>query len=77
MANPNQKTSNNAPGPYYVDEACIDCDMCRAHAPAIFHRNDDDAGLTYVARQPTTPDEHTLAQEALADCPVECIGNDG
>jgi ferredoxin len=76
MADPNLKTPSNVPGIYYVDDTCIDCDMCRAHAPRIFHRNDD-TGFTFVARQPTTAEDRVLAEEALAECPADCIGSDG
>ena len=60
----------------YNDETCIDCDLCREIAPHIFTR-DDDEGASYVRRQPVTPDEIAEAEEALATCPTESIGNDG
>ena len=70
------KNPGNAPGSYYVDDTCIDCDMCRETAPEIFRRNDDGA-FSYVYRQPLTPEEISLAEEALTNCPTETIGNDG
>ena len=76
MADRTQKTPNNVPGPFYVDETCIDCDICREKAPAIFRR-DDESGFSYVWRQPTTGDEQALADEAMASCPTDTIGNDG
>jgi ferredoxin len=33
--------------------------------------------LSIAYRQPVTPEEHTLATEAMNDCPTESIGNDG
>lgn len=76
MADRTQKTPNNVPGPFYVDETCIDCDLCRETAPATFRR-DDESGGSYVWRQPTTTEERTLAEDALQCCPTETIGNDG
>ena len=76
MADRTQKTSNNVPGPFYVDETCIDCDICRETAPATFRR-DDESGFSYVWRQPTTSEERALAEESLAGCPTDTIGDDG
>jgi ferredoxin len=50
--------------------------MCRCDAPAVFRR-DDETGFSVVYRQPTTPEEIAAAEEALAACPTESIGNDG
>ncbi|MFN0125639.1 MAG: ferredoxin [Verrucomicrobiales bacterium] len=58
------------------DTSCIDCDICRETAPEFFRR-DDDEGATYVWRQPGTPGEIALAEEALLACPTDSIGNDG
>ena len=66
----------NVPGRYYVDDTCIDCDQCRATAPDFFAR-DHDSGLSYVHRQPITPQEIAEAEDALSSCPTESIGNDG
>jgi ferredoxin len=76
MADKANKYPDNAPGKYYVDNQCIDCDLCRETAPAFFTRNDD-GGYTYVSNQPQTEDEVKLCMEALEGCPVEAIGNDG
>ena len=76
MADPTDKNPLNAPGKYYNDLSCIDCDLCREIAPEIFIR-DDDEGLTYVLRQPITPEELAVAEEARCSCPTETIGNDG
>lgn len=76
MADPADKLSLNAPGAYYVDSQCIDCDLCRQTAPANFSR-DAGAGYSYVSRQPQGPDELAQCQEALDECPVDAIGQDG
>ena len=39
--------------------------------------SEDDGGYSYVFKQPTTPEEEALCQEAMEGCPVEAIGNDG
>ena len=76
MADPNDRVPENAPGKFYVDSQCIDCDVCRDTAPDNFTRSDDN-GYSYVYKQPTDDDELALCEEALAACPVEAIGNDG
>ena len=76
MADPNDKVPGQAPGRYYVDSQCIDCDLCRETAPANFMRNDEQ-GFSYVYKQPENEEEETLSKDALDNCPVEAIGNDG
>lgn len=76
MADKNAKFKQNAEGAYYVDDSCIACDACCVEAPNFFAMNDDD-GHAYVTKQPQTPDEVEEAENALAACPVEAIGNNG
>ena len=76
MADKNLKNPENVPGRFYVDNTCIDCDLCRQLAPQSFTRLDE-AGYSYVYRQPTTPEEIVQAEEACASCPTETIGKDG
>jgi ferredoxin len=76
MANKSAKYPDNAPGKFYVDDTCIDCDACRATAPDNFQRNED-GGYSYVAKQPENAEEEQLCREALEGCPVEAIGDDG
>lgn len=76
MADAENKYSQNTPGAYYVDDQCIDCDLCRETAPANFKR-DDDGGHSFVYKQPESDEETNLCEEALAGCPVEAIGRDG
>jgi ferredoxin len=75
MANPTQRLSSNAPGPFYVDEECIDCDMCRAIAPWIFSL-DENVGKSRVQKQPCNAEEFAAAEEALEGCPVGAIGRE-
>ena len=76
MADPADRQPENVLGKFYVDSQCIDCDLCRDSVPEFFTRSDDN-GYSYVYKQPTTEDEVELCMEALAECPVEAIGNDG
>lgn len=76
MADRSDKNPLNVPGAFYNDTSCIDCDICREIAPAFFRR-DDDEGMSYVWKQPVTPDELLLAREAMEGCPTDTIGCDG
>ena len=76
MANKAEKWDINAAGKFYVDQQCIDCDLCRETASAFFSRNDD-GGYSYVKAQPASEDDVALCMEALQGCPVEAIGEDG
>lgn len=76
MANPEDRYPQNVPGKFYVDDQCIDCDLCRNRLPDIFAR-DDDGAHSYVSQQPKTPEEIEESFIALDDCPVEAIGSDG
>jgi ferredoxin len=76
MADLANKFPENVPGRYYVDDQCIDCDLCRQTAPKNFMR-DEESGHSFVFQQPQTPEEETQCDEAMRSCPVEAIGNDG
>lgn len=76
MAEKSARLTQNAPGPYYVDSTCIDCDLCRTNAPQFFRR-DDKIGMSVAYRQPLTPEEFGVAEEAKQGCPSDSIGNDG
>jgi len=76
MASAADKYPDNAPGPFYTDTQCIDCDLCRQTAPAFFERNAK-GGYSYVYNQPQTEDDIKLCERALEECPVEAIGKDG
>ena len=76
MADRDDKLPGQAPGTFYVDGQCIDCDLCRQAAPLNFDRNHDE-GFSFVVRQPETDEEIAACQEALEECPVEAIGDDG
>ena len=76
MATFTNRYPNNVPGKYFVDDQCIDCDLCRETAPENFTRNED-GGFSFVTKQPESPDEEVKCREAMEGCPVEAIGNDG
>jgi ferredoxin len=76
MADAANKYPENVDGKFYVDDQCIDCDLCRETAPANFKRNDD-GGHSFVYKQPESPEEEGLCKEAQEGCPVEAIGSDG
>ena len=76
MAEIEDKLPENTRGKFYVDRQCIDCDVCRDTSPKNFTRYDEN-GYSYVYQQPATPEEIKLCQEAVENCPVEAIGNDG
>lgn len=68
------RRTENAPGPFFVDSTCIDCDLCRQIAPATFASIGD---MSAVVRQPVTPEETDLALRALVTCPTVSIGAAG
>jgi ferredoxin len=76
MADAANRYPDNITGKYYVDNQCIDCDLCRETAPDNFKRSDD-GGYSFVYKQPESPDEESRCKEALAGCPVEAIGDNG
>lgn len=53
-------------------EDCISCAACVSIAPSIF-KMDDDGGPAVIVKQPSTPDEVRLVEEAAAACPVQAI----
>ena len=73
MANVDSKWAINVAGRFFVDDQCIDCDLCRETAPDFFKRNDE-GGYSYVYAQPKTPEEVEQCTEAMNGCPVDAIG---
>ena len=76
MADIANRYPENTAGKFYVDNQCIDCDLCRETAPENFTRNDD-GGYSYVFKQPESPEQEAQCKEAMEGCPVEAIGNNG
>ena len=75
MAEKENKHPENVHGSYYVDDQCIDCDLCREEAPDNFTRQEEQ-GYSYVYKQPENDEEEELCKNAMDGCPVEAIGND-
>jgi glyoxylase-like metal-dependent hydrolase (beta-lactamase superfamily II)/ferredoxin len=73
MANLNKRVAENVPGPFFVDETCINCDTCRQIAPCVFGEGHEYA---FVHSQPQTPDDQRQALRALVSCPTGSIGAD-
>ncbi len=71
MASLSRRYPDNAPGEFYVDTTCIDCDACRRIEPAVFAEASDHS---YVRRQPETLEERRRALMALVACPTGSIG---
>lgn len=74
MADPKKRLDGNAPGEFYVDSTCIDCDQCRQIAPSIYRA---EAGVSVVGRQPESAEEMRAAEKALVTCPTASIGTAG
>ena len=73
MARLAQRLAENVPGEFYVDSTCIDCDICRQIAPALYARSDREQ-QSYVLRQPADGTETQRALMALVACPTASIG---
>jgi glyoxylase-like metal-dependent hydrolase (beta-lactamase superfamily II) len=73
MASLTRRYSDNAPGSFYVDSTCIDCDACRRIAPQTFAEASDHS---FVARQPEVEAERRRAMMALVACPTGSIGTE-
>jgi glyoxylase-like metal-dependent hydrolase (beta-lactamase superfamily II)/ferredoxin len=72
LANRAAAYSDNVPGDWFVDERCIDCDVCRQLATATFGAAEDHS---FVSRQPASPEEQHDALRALLSCPTGAIGS--
>jgi ferredoxin len=76
MANFKDRYPLNIQGKYYITNQCTDCDLCREYAPNNIKR-DGRTGISYVFRQPETPEESAACQMGVEGCPTEAVGNDG
>jgi ferredoxin len=76
MADKNEIWADNVPGKYYVDKECILCSLCSDLAPKNFKESGEgDHDIVY--KQPENDEERKQCADALEQCPVEAIGNDG
>ena len=60
----------NVKGNLFVDESCIDCDVCRWMCPTIYGRKGIKAA---VIKQPSTNEDKLHAYSAMISCPVGAI----
>ena len=85
MADPKNIWKDNARGEsviagkrvsFYVDLECILCSVCSDAAPNNFRMSDaEDHDICY--KQPETEEELRACYEAMENCPVEAIGDNG
>lgn len=73
MARPALRLPQNAPGDFFVDSSCIDCETCRQVAPDVFARAAE-VGRSVVRAQPRTAEDVHRAAMALVACPTASIG---
>jgi glyoxylase-like metal-dependent hydrolase (beta-lactamase superfamily II)/ferredoxin len=76
MANAKKRVPENAPGDFFVDSTCIDCDACRQIAPAVFG---EAPNTSFVKAQPVSGGDRRQALRALLACPtgsIGCLGDD-
>ena len=85
MADKNDKWHDNVGGfkiiagkkvSFYVDRECILCSVCSDCAPKNF-KVSDDGDHDFVYKQPENEEELESCYEAMENCPVEAIGDDG
>ena len=74
MARRSDRHPAGAPGDWFVDRRCIDCDASRQMAPGLLARNADD-GVSIFLRQPETPEEIEMAWRAVQVCPTRSVGH--
>ena len=61
---------------FFVDKECILCSVCSDAAPNNFRMSDaEDHDICYM--QPSDDEELSQCREAMENCPVEAIGEDG
>jgi glyoxylase-like metal-dependent hydrolase (beta-lactamase superfamily II)/ferredoxin len=73
MARRADRLPNNVDGDVFVDDSCIDCEVCRIVAPSTFVR-DHGVGQSIVKLQPKGEVERRRAAMALVACPTSSIG---
>jgi len=71
MANLRKRVPENAPGDFFVDSTCIDCDACRQIAPSVFGEAQE---TSFVKEQPRFAADRRQALQALLACPTGSIG---
>lgn len=70
--NSSPRLPENVPGPWFVNDECICCELCGELAPEIF-KPLYDFSFHVVHHQPSNNEEESLAKEAAENCPAEAI----
>ena len=68
-----ERNPDNVEGPWFVDEACIDCDAVRQLAPGLIGRV---GSKSVVLRQPASPDDERAMWLAALACPTNSLRTD-
>ena len=78
MADKTNKVPENVPGPWYVDTTCTPCRTCMevAGADTLLAWNADETKVHFHT-QPADDAAKAIAEETMAVCPTNAIGNDG
>jgi ferredoxin len=67
----------NVIGRYYVEyDCCINHEACTLNAPDNIRMDRANFGA-YVFQQPATPEEEARCRQAMEECPVGAIHDDG
>ena len=67
----------NTSGRYYVDyDCCVNHEICVYNAPDNIRIDRENYGA-YFFKQPDSPEEEEQCREALKECPMEAIRDDG
>lgn len=72
-AAPPRRLPDNAEGPLYVNDKCINCSACSMFAPTVFSRGIATDTHHIVSKQPNSELEIEESRAALAACPVAAI----
>ena len=70
------RSQKSIEGSIWIDGQCLDCDLCRETAPALFNR-DEVAGQSFVSKQPNSEEELKLVEESISGCCTQAIHSDG
>jgi ferredoxin len=70
------KLEMNAPGPFYVDDSCVDCQSCVEAWPQFF-AHDEVEHKCYIYHQPANAEEEALLRQAMESCTTQSLGDDG
>jgi glyoxylase-like metal-dependent hydrolase (beta-lactamase superfamily II)/ferredoxin len=71
MADAKRAYAENAAGDFFVDDTCIDCDLCRQIEPSVFAQRTDHS---IVYQQPGSENAVKRSAMALVTCPTGSIG---